>query len=79
MAGAADADDLGVVDRGHRSERNRAVAVFTDIACLHVRRTFAGRRVAIMTSDAVSEYIGVVESCRQPACCIVTIFALIPG
>lgn len=79
MAGAANTQYLRVVHRGHRLECDRVVAVFADIACLHVRRTLAGRRSAIVTTDAVSENAGVVVSCREPPSRIVTIFALIPG
>jgi len=79
MAGAANTQYLCVVHRSHRLKRDRVVAVFADITCLHVCRTLAGRGSAIMTADAVSKNVGVVVSCREPPSRIVTIFALIPG
>ena len=79
VAGAANPQNLCVVDCGRRLKRYRVVAIFADIAGRYMRWAFAGRGSAIMTTDAVSENIGVVESCREPASRTVTIFALIPG
>ena len=79
MAGTACTQNLRVIDRDDGNERNRAVTVFADVACLHVCRAFASPGSAVMAADAISENAGVVEIRREPACRIVTIFALIPG
>ena len=79
VAGATSSQHLRVIDRGDWNERTRAVTVFADICCLHVYRDLAGRGSAVMAADAIAENAGVVEIRREPACRIVTIFALIPG
>lgn len=53
MAGSAGTNNLRVIDSYYRFERDGAVAVFADLGCLHVRRSFASRGRSVMAGYAV--------------------------
>lgn len=75
VAGAADAHNLGVVNGKHGHKHVSVVAVFADITCLYMRQILAGSVGAIVTVDAVTRDIHMIEIRRQPACCRVTVVA----
>ena len=61
MAGATGSHNLCVVDDRHGHKHSCVVAVFTDICRLNVCRVLAGRLRAIVTADAVTNYVHVIE------------------
>lgn len=71
-----------VTDDVHMTEdrwrpRDSRVAVITLVATADVRWMFAGRGKTVVTTDAITEYAGVIEYGRQPGVRIMTIVALI--
>jgi len=61
VAGAAGADNLGVIDAHHRNKDIGRMAVFTHIRRLNVCRAFAGRIRAVVAADAVAGDVHVIE------------------
>lgn len=59
-------DELVVIDTRHRRPRRGAVTGFAHIRCRQVRRRFACRRGAVVTTDAIAGDAGVAERCRCP-------------
>jgi hypothetical protein len=55
------------------------MAVITGIVAADVGCMFAGSRNTVVTADAITDDIAVVEERRQPGRCIVTVVALIAG
>jgi len=55
-----------VIDRKYGRPDIRRVAVFADVACLHVRRSFAGGLCAVMAAKAVACDVDMVEVRGQP-------------
>jgi len=76
VTGTAGAQYLCVIDRKDGRPDVRRMAIFTDIACLQVRRTFSGRFDTVMAADAVARNVDVVEVGGQPAGCRVTVIAV---
>ena len=66
MTGYAGADDLRVVDGIRRGPDRIVVTVFADIRRIDMGLTLAGRRRAIVATEAVVGYSGVVENRRNP-------------
>jgi hypothetical protein len=64
MAGTTTANYLGVIDCCHRCKYDRAMAVLANICRLHVCRVFADCIRAVVTTDAVSSDIRMVEKRR---------------
>lgn len=77
VAGAAGADDLGVVDRESGRPDIRVMAVLADIAGLDVSRALTGRLDAVVTAHAVARDIDMVEVGRRPAGRRVAIVAVV--
>ena len=75
VAGTASANYLSVIDGDNGRPYCRAMTIFTDIRCLHVRRVLAGRLSAVMTADAVAKDVNVIEIGRHPADRRVTVIA----
>ena len=75
VAGTASADHLGVIDRDNGRPYCRAMAIFTDIRCLHMCRVLACRLSAVMTADAVAEDVDVIEISGHPASRRMTVIA----
>jgi len=75
VAGTAGANDLRVVDRKRRREHVGGVAVFADVAGLYMCRVLAGCLGAVVAADTVTGNVDVIEICRQPAGCGVTVVA----
>ena len=67
VTGVAGTDDLRVINGEHRREYVGVVAVFTDITCLNVRLVFACCLHTVVTVDAISGDIQVIEIRRQPS------------
>ena len=78
MAGAAGAENLCVVYGNGRLKGNGVVAVLTTRGCLDMRLTLAGRRGAIVATNAVPHDARVIEQSGQPGGRIVTVVALVP-
>lgn len=66
MTGYAGADDLRVVDGIRRGPDRIVVTVFADIRRIDMGLTLAGCRRAIVATEAVVGYSGVVENRRNP-------------
>jgi len=66
MTGAADADDLRVVNSKYGHKNIGAVAVFADVARLNMRRALSGSVHAVMAVDAAARDIDVIKVRRQP-------------
>ena len=75
VAGTAAANHLRVVDRKHRREHVGVVAVFANFAGLYMRRVLAGGLGTVVAADTVTGNVDVIEVCRQPAGCGVTVVA----
>ena len=67
VTGAAGTDYLRVINGEHRRKYVGAVAVFTDISCLNVCLVFACCLHTVVTVDAISGDIQVIEIRRQPS------------
>ena len=61
MAGTATPEHLRVINRHHGRKYIGRVAVLADIGCLHVRRIFADCLCAIVTTDAVTGDVQMIE------------------
>ena len=61
MARTASADDLRVVDRIGGSKYIRIVTIFTNVACLHMRRALADGFNAVVAAGAIVKDTEVVE------------------
>jgi len=61
VAGTAGADYLRVIDGQHGREPVRRVAIFTDICRLNVSGILASRVRTVVTADAISSDIDVIE------------------
>ena len=68
MTSAASADHLGVIDNDHGHKHGGAVAVFTNICRVYMRRVLAGCRRTVMTVYAAARNGCMIERRRQPAC-----------
>ena len=77
MAGAASAQHMQVLNLEHGHPRRRVVARFADVRRKDVRRAFPRRVDAVMATEAVVNDAGMVEHCRSPCRCAVTIIALV--
>lgn len=66
MTGAAAAQHLRVVDGHHRVEHVRRVTVLANVSGLHVRWILADSIGAVMTANATTHNIHVVEVGGQP-------------
>ena len=64
VAGAARADDLGVINRRRWNPQRTVVAVFADIGGLYVGRALAGGGGAVVTADAVTRDAGMIKASR---------------
>lgn len=69
MTGAANTNDLCVVNGISRCENIGVVAVLTHIAGLNVGDILARRINAVVTVNAVGSDIDVIEVSGQPTCC----------
>lgn len=67
VTGTATAEYLRMVNDQNGNEYRRAVAVLTDVRCLHVRRVLADRLCTIVTITAIGRNRAVIERGRQPA------------
>ena len=67
VAGAAAANDLGMIDEQYGHEYGRAVAVLTDVRRQDVGRILANGFGTVVTVDAIGRYQAVVKRGRQPA------------
>ena len=70
-------DDLRVIDRIGRHPGIRFVAILTDIRCLDVSRGFAGCIRAIVTVDAITRNVDVIEIRGDPRRRRVAILAVV--
>jgi len=77
VTGAANADDLRVIDPHHGRKKIGRVAVFANIRCLNVCLVLAGRVGAVMAAHTVTRDIDVVEIRRQPGNRAVTVVAIV--
>lgn len=77
MAGAARAQNLGVIDRRGRCKGDRAVAVLADIGRLHVCRGLARSGSAVVAAHAVPSNTCVIEYGREPGAHSMAIVALV--
>ena len=75
VTGAATSDYLGVIDDHHGLPHVRSVAVFADIRRQRVCLIFSCRIRAVMAVDAAAGDRRMIESCRQPGDCRVTVVA----
>jgi len=66
MTGRASTDHLCVIHPIGRSKQDGIVAILTYVAGQYVIRIFANRVHAIVTVEAITRDVGVVEVCRQP-------------
>jgi len=66
MARPAGAQDLRMVDSVCGREDIRVVTIFTNVACLYMRRAFANRINTVMAAGTIVEDAEVVESRRPP-------------
>ena len=64
MAGDTGSNYLRVIDGQRRCKHIGRVAVLADIRCLNVCRIFAGCVRTVMTADAVTGDVDVIEICR---------------
>lgn len=64
VTGTAAADDLRVIDSISRRPNDVVMAIFADIAGLHVGRTLAGCLRTIVTINTIAGDVDVIEVCR---------------
>jgi len=62
MAIATTTQYLGMIDSQNWRENSRAVAVFTNVGRLHVRRILASRQCSVMAAYAVAGVSRMIES-----------------
>ena len=60
------AKHLGVVNVEHRRPDSRCMAVFTDVRCKRVLRVFTGCNAAVVTANAITRYVRMVEGGGRP-------------
>ena len=77
VTGAAGAKYLGVVDRKDRDPYVRCMTVFADIARLNMCLILARGVRTVMAAGTVTRDVDVIEICRQPASCRMTVVTVI--
>jgi len=77
MTGGATSDHLGMINRRYRRKDIRAVAVFTDIRGLHVKRVFSYGVSTVVAAEAVICDVGMIKEHREPAHRAVAIIAVV--
>jgi len=77
VTGRARAENLCVVNVQYRLPNIRRVAVFTNVCRKNVLRVLARRNSAVVTADAVTGYVRMIEICGQPGDGGVAVVAII--
>ena len=73
VTGEAASQDVQVIDKVCRRPHDVVMAVFTDIGSGDVRRTFADSIDVVVTIDAISGDVHVIEVRRGPRSCCMTV------
>ena len=73
MTRHAGANDLSMIDRNGWLPERSAVTALAVIRRLNMRQAFAGRFVAVVTVEAVTNVAGMIEQGRGPGDCLVAV------